>query len=323
MSSVSHHRSARSVPSPWLLALVFVALSSQARAGSIAYSVNVDTCGISGTSGYIDFQFNPANSASLAATALVNSFSTNGTLGAALPNLGDAVGTLPGALSFDNGTPTNEITQGLVFGSTISFDVTLGGLAVGSSGPASTTFFLTLYDANGNPYCSGPGGSIGTININADGSTTPTTYPPLAMPGPTATISPLSSVPEPSSLVLAAAGAALIILWARGDRRRPSSVQKGHNAACGRNQIRKGTNSQILNPKSELPQALRAARRSRSFLVERAQRGLFAATKAVKKDVAPVRFPGGYRSDKTNQRQRHAVFSSPAPVEHSRDQQRI
>ncbi len=213
MSFVKPHRSTRSVLWLWPLAFVFGGLFSQARAGSITYVVNVDTSAISGASGYIDFQFNPASSASLAATALVDSFSTDGTLGAALPNLGDAAGALPGALSFDNGTPTNEITQGLVFGSMIAFDVTLGGPAVGSSGPAATTFFLTLYDPNGNPYSTGPGGAIGTININADGSTTPTTYPPLATPGPTATISPLSSVPEPSSLTLGGAGAAIMIAW--------------------------------------------------------------------------------------------------------------
>jgi len=194
-------------------ALVFVGMVSRAPAGSITYSLSVDTAAIAGASGYLDFQFNPASSTSLAASALVDSFATGGTLGTALPNLGDAVGSLPGALLFDNGTPTNEITQGIVFGAAISFDVTVSGPAVESSGPDATTFFLTLFDASQNPYSTGPGGAIATIDINADGSTTPTTYAPLVVPGPTATIT-ASAVPEPSAIVLAGLGMLLtLLLW--------------------------------------------------------------------------------------------------------------
>ncbi len=178
--------------------------------------MSVDSSAIAGTSGYVDFQFNPASSASPAASAMITAFATDGTLGAALPNLGDATGTLPGALTFDNGTPTNEVTQGFTFGSAISFDVSLSGPAVGVGGPDSTTFFLTLFDANQNPYSTGPGGSIATIDINPDGSTTPMTYSPLVAPGPTATISPLSAVPEPSGVIAMGAG----VIWVIGTTRR-------------------------------------------------------------------------------------------------------
>jgi hypothetical protein len=186
----------------------------------ITYSVSVDTSAITGASGYVDFQFNPARAASLAATAVVDSFATDGTLGSALPNLGDAAGVLPGTLTLDNGTPTNEITQGFLFGRAISFDVTLSGPAVGASGPDASTFFLTLFDAGQNPYSTGPGGAIATIDINADGSTTPITYAPLVVPGPTATITTASAVPEPSTAILAALGMALTILLRAGGRKR-------------------------------------------------------------------------------------------------------
>src|SRR6516164_11699504 len=53
------------------------------------------------------------------------------------------------------------------------------------------------------------------------------------------------------------------------------------------------------------------------------QRGLWAATKVVKNDIAPVRFPGGYRPETPSRRQRHGVFSSPPPVADTRDYQRI
>jgi len=53
------------------------------------------------------------------------------------------------------------------------------------------------------------------------------------------------------------------------------------------------------------------------------QRGLPAATKGVRNDVAPVRLSGGYEPDTPSRRQRHADLSSPTPVADSRDDQRF
>ncbi len=164
----------------------------------------------------MDFQFNPASSGSPPATAVVDDFTTDATPmpGMTLPNLGDAWGTLPGVLSFDNGTPTNEVTGAFTFGGTIAFDVTIAANAAGFPGLESSTFLFTLFDENGNGYSSGPGGALATIDLNGDGSTTPTTYSPLVTPGPTATITQQSAVPEPSSLVLAFLGAVIMALMA-------------------------------------------------------------------------------------------------------------
>jgi hypothetical protein len=224
------------------LVLLFVSLvvgcfnsKSSVRAGSITYAVSVDTSSIAGATGYVDFQFNPGSSSSLAAGALVDSFATDGTLGAALPNLGDASGALPGPLSFDNGLPTNEVTVAFQFKAAISFDVTLSGLAVGSAGPDASTFFLTLYDVNQNPYSTGPGGAIGTIDINRDGSTTPMTYAPVVVPGPTATIS-AAAAPEPSSLILCLIGSlgGLTLYWRKQRARREifRAIQRAATLNC-------------------------------------------------------------------------------------------
>jgi hypothetical protein len=106
------------------LALWLLASAGTAEAGLI-YSVGVDTASIAGTSGYLDFQFNPGGSGALAADAVVTHYS--GGSGFSVFFQGD--------LSFDNATPLNELTFGLTYGPSLSFDVTLLGSALGASAP--------------------------------------------------------------------------------------------------------------------------------------------------------------------------------------------
>ena len=199
-----------------LLALALGCLGSQGmvQAGMITYDVTAQTASLTGSSGYIDFQFNPQGSTSLLATASVTSFVTDGTLGAPLAPLGDVSGTLPGTVTLDNGTPTNEYTQGFTYERTISFDVTLSGSAVGGSAPTGSSFLFTLYDSTGTPFSTGPGGAIVTIDINPDGTTTSTAYPPVSPGGPTATVVTPSVVPEPATLVPMILGIGAGLGWA-------------------------------------------------------------------------------------------------------------
>ena len=127
---------------------------------------------LEGSLGSIDFQFNPNGSGAAPASASVTSFASNGTPGAIFFQTGDATGSLPGNLSFDNGTAQNELTQAFTYGTNIQFDVTLSGPAVGGSAPTGSTFSFTLYDTNGTPYSTGPGGASVTIDINPNGTTT-------------------------------------------------------------------------------------------------------------------------------------------------------
>jgi hypothetical protein len=147
----------------------------------------------------------------LTASALVSSFLTDGGVGGQFFQSGDATGPASGplsTLSFDNGTPLNELTYNFSPGTSVSFDVTLSGPALSGGAPAgaTTTFALTLFDASGNPSSTGPGGSIATIVINEDGSTTGTPYGPVSEGGPTATVVLLGAVPEPSTLLLSLIG---------------------------------------------------------------------------------------------------------------------
>ena len=100
-------RSIRDRSLPMLaLALWCLAPAGTARGESVTYSVDVNTTSLAGSSGFIDFQFNPADLSSLAATAGVNNFSTDGTVGLQAFQQGDAIGPASGplsSLSFDNG----------------------------------------------------------------------------------------------------------------------------------------------------------------------------------------------------------------------------
>jgi hypothetical protein len=199
-------RRTRNRPLPVLaLALWCLASGGASWAGSTTYLVETNTASIAGTSGYLDFQFNPADSRSLAATADVSGFRTDGTVGSEEFQSGDASGTLPGDLSFDNGTALNELTFAFTYGTSASFDVTLSQSAAGGSG---STFALALLDSDGNLDSIGP--ATVTISINPDGSTTGAAYPPTNAVGPTASVMP---VPEPSTLVLAGVGLATLLGW--------------------------------------------------------------------------------------------------------------
>jgi hypothetical protein len=190
------------------LALWCLAPGIAASAG-VTYIVDVDTSSLASTAGYLDFQFNPDGSNALAAAAVVTGFS-GGSGFSLFFQSGDASGTLPGDLSFDNATPLNELTFGLTYGSDLSFNVTLSGAALGSSAPDGSIFALALYDGAGNPESNGL--ATAAISINPDGTTTGFVYPPIVEGGPTATVA-LASVPEPSSMVLASLGLAVLLGW--------------------------------------------------------------------------------------------------------------
>ena len=112
-------------PRPVLPMLAFslwcLAPAGTARAESVTYAVDVNTTSLAGSSGFIDFQFNPADLSSLSATAGVNNFSTDGTVGLQAFQQGDANGPASGplsSLSFDNGGAggTNELTYDFAYG---------------------------------------------------------------------------------------------------------------------------------------------------------------------------------------------------------------
>jgi hypothetical protein len=124
-------------------------------------------------------------------------------------------------LTLDNGTAFNDLFQGFTYGSSFGFDLTLSGPAVGGTGASvGSSFALSLLDATGiTPLLTtDPNGSVLTINVNPDGSTSVLTFPQSPNNLTPAAGAELvgAAVPEPASLVLLATGLpAGLVAWRR------------------------------------------------------------------------------------------------------------
>lgn len=208
------------------LAISFLAVCGMAAPAfaDVIYAVTIDTSSQSGNGGYIDLQFDPSSLTTQPANAAVTTFSTDGSLDTFGDDPfdfsgGDISGTLPGTVSFDNGTSTNEYTQGITFGNTISFNLDLSGPAIDlPNADGGGSFFLTFYDPSGDPLLTNnPNGPAFEVDINGDGSTTPTAFA-NASGGPTVVTYSLpltAATPEPSMMLLLAGGLAAIAAFRR------------------------------------------------------------------------------------------------------------
>src|SRR6266850_5065176 len=111
--------------------LLVSALFGRLLHASAIYQIVADTSSLSGTSANLDFQFNPGGSDADPATASVASL-------------------LPGAdFTLTNALPLNEHTEAVVLGNTLSFTLTLSGIAIDSPTPlvtAGTTFGFSIID---------------------------------------------------------------------------------------------------------------------------------------------------------------------------------
>src|SRR5437879_7504439 len=93
---------------PGLFTISILFAASLAWADPITYDVSVNTSAISGTSGSLEFQFNPGGLDTQAASLQILNFTSDGTLAGSPAVTGDVSGTLPGTLTFDNGAFFND-----------------------------------------------------------------------------------------------------------------------------------------------------------------------------------------------------------------------
>ncbi len=188
---------------PYLLLVLFLAsLASHARAASVTYSATIDTSTLAGTTGSLDFNFEPGPFGSRPATVQIRRFGGDGSPSGTPTLTGDAGGSLPGDLQFDNGTGYNDYFQAYTFGSLLSFDIMLSGPAVDSARVASSgsTFAFSIFSDTDGTMSALTSDTIDgyaiTVDINADGSTTLRNH----------TRSPTSVTPElPSGILVTTA----------------------------------------------------------------------------------------------------------------------
>ena len=180
-----------------------------ADAAPVTFTYLVNTGGINGTAGYLDFQFNAGSIFSQPATATISEFSTaGGALTAPSINTGSASGSLPGNVTLGNNAAFNDTFQPFTFGSTFRFTITLSGPALDTpAGSGSgTAFGLSLYGADAvTPLLTlDPNGTILVLQLNPNGTTQASS----------ASVVSAVAVPEPASWVLLI-GAALAFALSR------------------------------------------------------------------------------------------------------------
>ncbi len=196
------------------LIAAFLCIGSVASATPITYDVSVTTSSISGTSGSLDFNFNPGPLVTQSASLQISNFTTDGTLGGSPSLMGDASGLLPGTLTFGNGTGFNDYFDGFTFGNTLSFEVSLYGPALsapdGTSTSGSTFAFSMFSDAAGSipTLTTDADGFAFTTDVNLYGSTTVSSFS-----SETSVVPETNAVPEPGSIGLSAAALILVAVF--------------------------------------------------------------------------------------------------------------
>lgn len=183
------------------------ALSVSAAHAALVYQIDVDTASISGTTGFVDLQFNPGTAAAPSATATVTAFSLSGALaqfGGFTDLTGDVVLLAPAMLpSFGNSTVFNDALGQATFGSVLHLQLGFDGPWLNASGNVATGFSLFLLGQNFEALLPGdPGGAVVQIDL---------------APGGTVNVSNLagapvsvSQVPLPASWVLITGGLVLL-----------------------------------------------------------------------------------------------------------------
>jgi len=203
--------------------LVLGSLCLSAQADTVTYQVTVNTLNSYGNYGYIDLELNQGSLGALPITASIANFAGGILNPADVSNIG-ANGNLPGTLTIPADTSTDYF-EGLTFGNSISFDVTLSGTGVNlaglAGGSSGTRFVLGFWDDSGSIplFTSDPYGTTGLIDIANDGTVSVEALPDPSGGPSLATITPLANppvvTPEPSTLSFFACAGAAILLFRR------------------------------------------------------------------------------------------------------------
>jgi hypothetical protein len=175
----------------------------------VVVQVDANTAPLLGTTGSVDFQFNPGFD-SQAATVLISNFSTDGSFAGTQSDFGAVTGgPITSPIMISNTFADNEDFETFTFGNTLQFDLTFSGPAVtapnGTSLSTSVFNFSIFSDPAGTipALTPNPFGIALTATVNLDGTVT------------TTSLSPFVATPEPGYTWLVGGGLLLLGTWRR------------------------------------------------------------------------------------------------------------
>jgi len=196
-----------------LLLPLLLSVASAAHGALVNLTVNTST--INGTTGSIDFQFNPGPLTTQAATVQILNFTGATYVSGTQLDIGGATGgPLPTTITIANSGADNEDFEDIKFGNSLAMTLSFTGPAITSPNGSlsSSTFALALFSdlAGTKPVLTtDPNGVLATVKLDRNtGALIPQSVSGNAQFG--------SSVPEPSSLLLV--GGALLAFTRRAHR---------------------------------------------------------------------------------------------------------
>lgn len=183
-------------------------LAGQAYAAPI-YHVSVDTRAFTGQA-LLDFTF-LANAGATPANAILDNFS--GDFGATFDASPGVTGAIPASVVLGNQDGGDYLTQYVQLGGWFSFDISFDGAFATTENIDASLFAATLYNADLTGYI-GDAGSLVEFALAPQVNGIPGGVSVVASNG-LASVTEVSAVPEPSSLMLALGGLGLLALHRR------------------------------------------------------------------------------------------------------------
>ena len=184
------------------LAALALLASHVAHAGPI-YHVSVDTRSFTGQA-LLDFTF-LANAGATPASAILDNF--NGAFGATFDASPGVAGAIPAEVVLDNQDGGDYLTQFVQLGGLFSFDIRFDGAYATTENIDASLFAATLYNADLSGYI-GDAGSLVEFALLPQANGIPGGISVTA--GGLASVSEVSAVPEPSSLLMVLGGMGLL-----------------------------------------------------------------------------------------------------------------
>ncbi|MBI1323507.1 hypothetical protein GC170_10025 [bacterium] len=191
-----------------VLATIAAIFLAPVSAEGLEVLVTVDSSSIAASTGFVDFQFSAALDTAQTATAVISDFSATNLTPGGITYLNSASGgPLPTNVTIlnDPAQITNRARQAVTFAanSNFSFKITFSGNALTTPGSADSTFFLNVLNSSLGSAFPNPRPHL-LITIPASGTGTPVITS-------ISQITAVVVVPEPGPVVLAFAGAAVLV----------------------------------------------------------------------------------------------------------------